>query len=156
MVTKEINKKNENNNETPVSVPNDENTQKETKNESISKPPEKIEPTMMIGTPIFFTNMPKCYYNKFYKRKQKPFTEREGDWICQNCKNLNFAFRVECNRCKRPKGGNAKTNNEENCKKENNQEQKTFQRNQRYNKYKKNCNNYNYSNKKNINENEKE
>jgi CHAT domain-containing protein len=62
---------------------------------------------MMIGTPIFFSNMPKYCYNKLYKRKQKPFTEREGDWICNSCKNLNFAFRVECNRCKLPKGADA-------------------------------------------------
>lgn len=27
------------------------------------------------------------------------FSERIGDWICFNCKNLNFAFRTVCNRC---------------------------------------------------------
>lgn len=110
----------------------------------------------MIGTPIFFSNMPKYCYNKLYKRKQKPFTEREGDWICNNCKNLNFAFRVECNRCKLPKGADAKTNNgneEKDKNKENNQE-KTYQRTQRYNKHKKSYN-YHYNNK-NGNENEKE
>ena len=32
-------------------------------------------------------------------KKHKPFTEREGDWVCYKCKNLNFAFRVMCNRC---------------------------------------------------------
>lgn len=26
-------------------------------------------------------------------------TEREGDWRCEACSNLNFAFRSECNRC---------------------------------------------------------
>lgn len=31
--------------------------------------------------------------------KKKPFIEREGDWICYKCKNLNFAFRTTCNRC---------------------------------------------------------
>ena len=30
---------------------------------------------------------------------QKQFSEREGDWICFNCKNVNFAFRKLCNRC---------------------------------------------------------
>ncbi|CAK92199.1 unnamed protein product (macronuclear) [Paramecium tetraurelia] len=24
---------------------------------------------------------------------------REGDWICSNCNNMNFAFRDSCNRC---------------------------------------------------------
>ena len=116
---------------------------------SFNKVHENIEPTMMFGNPIFFNNMPKYCYNKLYKRKQKPFTEREGDWICNSCKNLNFAFRVECNRCKLPKGTDSKTNNvnEEN-KKENNQEQKTYQRGQRYNKHKKNYNYY-YNNKNN-------
>ena len=33
------------------------------------------------------------------KKKIKPFIERSGDWFCFNCKNLNFAFRVVCNRC---------------------------------------------------------
>ena len=32
------------------------------------------------------------------KGKQQ-FCEREGDWICFNCNNLNFAFRTVCNRC---------------------------------------------------------
>ena len=27
------------------------------------------------------------------------FSERVGDWICFNCKNLNFSFRTVCNRC---------------------------------------------------------
>ena len=34
---------------------------------------------------------------------KKPYTERNGDWICLECKNLNFAFRDECNRCHTPK-----------------------------------------------------
>ena len=33
------------------------------------------------------------------RKKHKPFTERAGDWVCYKCKNLNFAFRVMCNRC---------------------------------------------------------
>lgn len=37
------------------------------------------------------------------KKTQKNFTEREGDWTCFNCKNLNFSFRKKCNRCKIPK-----------------------------------------------------
>ena len=63
---------------------------------------------IMIGTPIFFNNIPKFGYNKTFKRKGKPFTEREGDWVCHSCKNLNFAFRVECNRCHLPKDSETK------------------------------------------------
>ena len=52
-----------------------------------------------------FSNLFK--QNNFYKYKnnnkspkfKKPFCEREGDWICFNCHNLNFAFRTNCNRC---------------------------------------------------------
>jgi hypothetical protein len=29
----------------------------------------------------------------------KGFKERDGDWTCYYCKNLNFTFRNECNRC---------------------------------------------------------
>ena len=32
-------------------------------------------------------------------KKTKPFIGRTGDWVCGNCRNLNFAFRVMCNRC---------------------------------------------------------
>lgn len=37
---------------------------------------------------------------------KKPFDRRKGDWVCAECHNLNFAFRVECNRCKLPKPNN--------------------------------------------------
>jgi hypothetical protein len=30
---------------------------------------------------------------------KRPLIEREGDWKCDSCSNLNFAFRSECNRC---------------------------------------------------------
>lgn len=33
------------------------------------------------------------------KKKKKPFVERIGDWVCIKCKNLNFSFRIVCNRC---------------------------------------------------------
>ena len=36
--------------------------------------------------------------------KQLPSIEhKKGDWICTNCKNLNYSFRTVCNRCKYPK-----------------------------------------------------
>ena len=41
--------------------------------------------------------------NNFENKGQKLFSEREGDWICFNCKNVNFAFRIICNRCQLPK-----------------------------------------------------
>ena len=28
----------------------------------------------------------------------------KGDWCCRNCNNLNYAFRLVCNRCQMPKG----------------------------------------------------
>ena len=31
-----------------------------------------------------------------------------GDWVCMKCKNLNFSFRVVCNRCQLPKPDNEK------------------------------------------------
>ena len=44
------------------------------------------------------------------KKKNKPFTERKGDWICNSCKNLNFAFRLFCNRCHLDKEKSEKIN----------------------------------------------
>ena len=37
------------------------------------------------------------------KQKKKEDGERKSDWICANCKNLNYSFRVICNRCQIPK-----------------------------------------------------
>ncbi len=44
------------------------------------------------------------------ERKKKPLIEREGDWLCSNCHNLNFAFRTFCNRCKLFKDNNNNNN----------------------------------------------
>ena len=41
-------------------------------------------------------------HNKFEnekRSKKRNFVEREGDWACYFCKNLNFAFRKKCNIC---------------------------------------------------------
>ena len=39
--------------------------------------------------------------NNYPKRKIKNnIKERKGDWVCQFCCNINFAFRTVCNRCK--------------------------------------------------------
>lgn len=37
------------------------------------------------------------------RKNKKPFMERVGDWVCVKCKNLNFSFRVMCNRCQMTK-----------------------------------------------------
>ena len=42
-------------------------------------------------------------FNKKIEKKKKVFEERAGDWVCMKCKNLNFSFRMICNRCKIPK-----------------------------------------------------
>lgn len=56
-------------------------------------------------------NFPKGASNIkiFEKRKNRRFTEREGDWICLKCKNLNFSFRTVCNRCAMPRASFDKT-----------------------------------------------
>ena len=96
-VKQEKEKKTENKNEKKIDKKNLENS-KDIKN--------KMH-TVFLQLP-FFTNpinkvQKNIYDNKFQYRKIKPFRERTGDWICKNCRNLNFAFRVECNRCKLPK-----------------------------------------------------
>lgn len=32
---------------------------------------------------------------------KRPNVGRSGDWVCLKCKNLNFAFRNDCNKCKK-------------------------------------------------------
>lgn len=63
--------------------------------------PTVFVPTSLVINPIIKNQ--RNNNNKYQKKKQKPFIERNGDWICEKCKNLNFAFRQECNRCKLPK-----------------------------------------------------
>ena len=135
-----------------------EKEQKPEKNTNDNKKlPTVFVPTSLIINPIIKT--PKnIYNNKYPKKKQKPFTERTGDWICKKCKNLNFAFRQECNRCKLPrkeaeieekkeeeeKEENNNDNNDDNNKKDNNNETTKCNNNSN--------NNYNgqqYNNRKN-------
>ena len=82
---------------------NDKN--KENKKEN-KEEENKTFQTVFVRGPIFFNPKIKpqnIFYGKYPKKKARPFTERTGDWICKNCKNLNFAFRNECNRCKMAK-----------------------------------------------------
>ena len=50
-----------------------------------------------------FDQIPMRYknYNNYLKKKKKKkeFIEREGDWSCYRCKNINFSFRNKCNKC---------------------------------------------------------
>ena len=41
--------------------------------------------------------------NSNAKTGKKHLDIRKGDWQCPKCSNLNFSFRVLCNRCKLPK-----------------------------------------------------
>lgn len=46
-------------------------------------------------------------------KAKKPFDKRKGDWLCPDCHNLNFAFRVICNRCQKSKPSETIDNNEQ-------------------------------------------
>ena len=42
----------------------------------------------------------KNFNEKYSKKgKKKRIVEREGDWECLKCGNINFAFRKTCNKC---------------------------------------------------------
>lgn len=89
-------------------INNSNNLQKQDgKPESKEEEKAKKVPTVFVPAPIFYNPIiknQKNMYGKYHqKKKTRPFTERQGDWICKLCKNLNFAFRNECNRCKVPK-----------------------------------------------------
>ena len=45
-------------------------------------------------------NKIKNYNCNQQKNNKKVIKERKGDWVCQFCSNVNFAFRTICNRCK--------------------------------------------------------
>lgn len=40
---------------------------------------------------------------KYKSNKNNNISIRQGDWLCNICSNLNFSFRISCNRCKAPK-----------------------------------------------------
>ena len=88
---------------------NNENDQQEVKadvnsnnktNISTNNIRENKIPTAMyiqaFPTPFFINQQNRNLYNKFQTKKMKTFTERSGDWICNSCRNLNFAFRTLC------------------------------------------------------------
>lgn len=57
-------------------------------------------------------NSNSMYRENKKKKKKKEFVEREGDWSCYRCKNLNFSFRVKCNKCGFPREESEKKFNE--------------------------------------------
>jgi len=50
------------------------------------------------GSPAMF-NVKNKFDNQKIPTKKKQFEIRKGDWICPKCSNLNFSFRIKCNRC---------------------------------------------------------
>ena len=72
-------------------------------------PKIQIVPMILINNPSYLVNFNKeIKKNKFDKtkkknKKNKEFVEREGDWSCYLCKNINFAFRKKCNKCQMSK-----------------------------------------------------
>ena len=69
-------------------------------------PKNKVFPSLLINSNDYLFNVKvEKSKNKKEERKKKKnvFVKRDGDWICSKCKNLNFAFRSLCNKCKLPK-----------------------------------------------------
>ena len=52
-----------------------------------------------IGENEIYNNKNNVEPEKKEEKCKKPFEIREGDWTCEFCYNLNFAFRTKCNRC---------------------------------------------------------
>jgi len=48
-------------------------------------------------------NDPMCVNKVQAPKTKKQLKERAGDWLCMSCRNINFAFRQQCNRCKMSK-----------------------------------------------------
>ena len=73
---------------------------------------------------------------------KKPFEIREGDWTCSNCNNLNFSFRVKCNRCFISKEQSEQEKNKENkIKKEDKEHRYPLNKNKTYYQNNNNTNN---------------
>ena len=104
--------------------------------ENNKKIPAILVPAPLFYNPILKNN--KNMYGKYQKKKSRPFIERQGDWVCKYCRNLNFAFRNECNRCKLLKKVCLET---ENQNEENDMKNKGKIQNKKIYKYKKNHSN---------------
>ena len=79
---------------------NETSNPKEDDNTKIIPPPNninKFDQKIQPNIPMPVVQMQKEGYQ--YQKKKKPFEIREGDWTCFDCHNLNFSFRIKCNRC---------------------------------------------------------
>ena len=86
-----------------ISEENDEN--KSTSSDDSQKKNDLIKKNIINNKNINNKKEKNIKKNKKEKKIRffKGFKERNGDWTCFYCKNLNFTFRKECNRCHRPK-----------------------------------------------------
>ena len=104
---------------------------------------DKLIPNFLIQQPFYSNtqiNKQKNNNQKYKSKQRKNAPIRNDDWVCKNCRNLNFAFRLICNRCKKDK----KDVEDLDIKKEMESNQKLLN-NKNYQKFKKN------ENKKNKN-----
>ena len=117
------------------------NNNSERENNSSNKTNNKVNSSITItqtNTIINIKNEEKD--SKELSSKKKKFAERVGDWICTKCKNLNFSFRVICNRCELSKTENDRLydqyiNNLPNCQNINELFNKQTNYNQNYANY---------------------
>ena len=87
---------------TPIFIPNEviknknklekkENEQMEKKKEKKKSLKNKFDDDVETLIMMSITN--------FEEKTKLPLEIRVGDWICLYCNNLNFSFRIKCNRC---------------------------------------------------------